>query len=173
MTIAVDSGFQALLGYRIVEWSKGLAVAELAVGPQHLNRNGFLHGGVLTALIDTVCGYAGCYCAVPGRVRRAMTLSLTTNFTAQVDGGVARNRPWSTRSATGSTLTPVTVGRRPDRRIAGWHQSASSGPSISLSSGTVVRVTRGTPANGTRIRFRHRKPSGAGFAEQGQGRRIS
>jgi len=90
MTIAVDSGFQALLGYRIVEWSKGLAVAELAVGPQHLNRNGFLHGGVLTALIDTVCGYAGCYCAVPGRVRRAMTLSLTTNFTARVAGGVLK-----------------------------------------------------------------------------------
>lgn len=90
MTLPVDTGFQALLGHRIVEWSEGLAVAELAVGPQHLNRNGFLHGGVLTALIDTVCGYAGCYCAVPGRVRRAMTLSLTTNFTAQVNGGVIK-----------------------------------------------------------------------------------
>jgi uncharacterized protein (TIGR00369 family) len=90
MNISADSGFQALLGYRIVEWSEGLAVAELAVGPQHLNRSGFLHGGVLTALIDTVCGYAGCYCAVRGRVRRAMTLSLTTNFTGRVDGGVLK-----------------------------------------------------------------------------------
>jgi uncharacterized protein (TIGR00369 family) len=90
MTMPVDSGFQALLGYGIVEWSEGLAIAELAVGPQHLNRSGFLHGGVLTALIDTVCGYAGCYCAVPGRVRRAMTLSLTTSFTGRVEGGVLK-----------------------------------------------------------------------------------
>ena len=90
MTIAVDSGFQALIGYRIIEWSEGLAVVELAVGPQHLNRSGVLHGGVLTTLIDTVCGYAGCYCAVPGRVRRAVTLSLTTNFTGQVGDGVLK-----------------------------------------------------------------------------------
>lgn len=88
MTVAVDSGFQELIGYRIVEWSEGLAIVELVVGPQHLNRSGVLHGGVLTTLIDTVCGYAGCYCAVPGRVRRAVTLSLTTNFTGQVGGGL-------------------------------------------------------------------------------------
>lgn len=88
MTIAVDSGFQALIGYRIVEWSEGLAIVALEIGGQHLNRSGVLHGGVLTTLIDTVCGYAGCYCAVPGRVRRAVTLSLTTNFTGQVGSGV-------------------------------------------------------------------------------------
>lgn len=90
MTIAVDSGFQALIGYRIVEWSDSLAIVELAVGPQHLNRSEVLHGGVLTTLIDTVCGYAGCYCPVPGRVRRAVTLSLTTNFTGQVGDGLLR-----------------------------------------------------------------------------------
>jgi uncharacterized protein (TIGR00369 family) len=90
MTIAVDSGFQALIGYRIVQWSEGLAIVELSIGPQHLNRSGVLHGGVLTTLIDTVCGYAGCYCAVPGRVRRAVTLSLTTNFTGQVGDGVLK-----------------------------------------------------------------------------------
>jgi len=90
MTVAVDSGFQALIGYRIVEWSEGLAIVDLAIGPQHLNRSEVLHGGVLTTLIDTVCGYAGCYCPVPGRVRRAVTLSLTTNFTGQVGSGVLK-----------------------------------------------------------------------------------
>ena len=33
-------------------------------------------------MIDTAAGYAGCYCAEPGRVRRAVTLSLTTSFIA-------------------------------------------------------------------------------------------
>lgn len=85
---AADSGFQALIGYRVVEWSDGLAIVELAIGPHHLNRSGVLHGGVLTTLIDTVCGYAGCYSADPGRVRRAVTLSLATSFTGQVVGGM-------------------------------------------------------------------------------------
>jgi uncharacterized protein (TIGR00369 family) len=85
-----QSGYQQLMGYRLVEWREGLAIAELAVGPQHLNISGVLHGGVLMSLLDTVCGYAGCFNAEPGRSRRAITLSLTTSFTAPVTTGVVR-----------------------------------------------------------------------------------
>ncbi len=84
------SGYQKLMGYRLVHWSEGLAVAELAVGTQHLNRDGVLHGGVLMSLVDTVCGYAGCFSTEPSRRRRALTLSLTTSFTAPVTGGVLK-----------------------------------------------------------------------------------
>lgn len=85
----VPSGYQRLLGYRLVEWREGLAVAELTVGPQHLNASGVVHGGVLVSLIDTVCGYAGCFSADAGRRRRAVTLALTTSFTAPVrEGGL-------------------------------------------------------------------------------------
>jgi len=66
-----QSGYQQLMGYRLVEWREGLAIAELAVGPQHLNISGVLHGGVLMSLLDTVCGYAGCFSAEPGPTRRA------------------------------------------------------------------------------------------------------
>ena len=81
-------GFADLVGYRLGQWREDHAEILLDVGERHLNRSGVLHGGVLTTLIDTVCGYAGCYCPVPGRVRRAVTLSLTTNFTGQVGSGV-------------------------------------------------------------------------------------
>lgn len=84
------SGFHELVGFKLVEWETGYAVLELEIGPQHLNRSKVLHGGVLTTLIDTVCGYAGCYCTKPGHTRKGMTLSLTTSFTGQAGTGIVR-----------------------------------------------------------------------------------
>lgn len=84
------SGFQDLLGYRLSQWSAGQAVLELDVEHKHTNRAGVLHGGVLATLIDTACGFSATYCPVPGRVRRVVTLSLTTNFTGQVRHGRLR-----------------------------------------------------------------------------------
>jgi uncharacterized protein (TIGR00369 family) len=86
----IESGFRGLVGFRLVEWRPDFAMLELKIGPQHLNRSKVLHGGVLTTLIDTVCGYAGCYCTVPGNARKAMTLSLTTSFTGQASTGTIR-----------------------------------------------------------------------------------
>lgn len=75
-------GFADLVGYRLADWSEGRADIVLTVTERHLNRSAILHGGVLTTLLDTAAGYAGCYCAVPGHVRRAMTLQLSTQFLA-------------------------------------------------------------------------------------------
>lgn len=77
-------GFRDLLGYRLVDWQDALAVVELTLTAAHSNRSGLVHGGVYMALLDTACGYAGCYCPVPGHVRRCVTLSLNTNFLGQV-----------------------------------------------------------------------------------------
>jgi uncharacterized protein (TIGR00369 family) len=49
-----------------------------------------VHGGVLATLIDVACALAGLYSAVPGRVRKAVTLSLNTGFTGQVSAGTLR-----------------------------------------------------------------------------------
>jgi uncharacterized protein (TIGR00369 family) len=84
------SGFQDLLGYRLVEWREDEAVLELTVDPRHLNRAGVVHGGVLTTLIDTACGFAATFCPHEGRVRRVVTLSLNTAFTGQARHGVIR-----------------------------------------------------------------------------------
>lgn len=87
---SVESGFFNLLGFRLAEWNRDLAVVELEIGPQHLNRAKVLHGGVLTAMIDTACGFAGCFCTIPGHQRKAVTLSLTTSFIGQASAGTIR-----------------------------------------------------------------------------------
>lgn len=86
------SGFRQLLGYRVLEWQTDEAVVTLTIGPRHLNRGGALHGGVIATLIDAAGGYAGCHCAVPGRVRRSVTVSLTTQFLTQAKTGVLTAR---------------------------------------------------------------------------------
>lgn len=77
-------GFRDLVGYELVDWSDDLAIVKLTLRRQHTNRSGFVHGGVYMTLLDTVCGYSGCFCPVPGNTRRCVTLSLSTNFLGQV-----------------------------------------------------------------------------------------
>lgn len=84
-------GFHNMLGYHLTRWEPGLAEMTLELGPQHMNRSGVMHGGLVTTLIDSSFGYAVCYCDVPGRVRRCMTLSLTTTYVGQAgEGDVVR-----------------------------------------------------------------------------------
>ena len=52
-------GFNAVLGFKLVEWTAQSAVMELPIQPIHLNRSNTLHGGILATLIDAACGYAG------------------------------------------------------------------------------------------------------------------
>lgn len=72
--------FQRMLGFRIAAWAEDYARVEMPFEERHRNRYGIPHGGLYASLIDTACGYAGCWCPYPGRRRLAMTLSLTTNF---------------------------------------------------------------------------------------------
>lgn len=81
------TGFAALVGYRIADWHWETAAVEMEVAEAHLNRSGILHGGVLTTLIDTACGYSGCFCDTPDHARRAMTLQLNTQFLAPAKAG--------------------------------------------------------------------------------------
>lgn len=84
------SGLQNHLGYRLVEWADDHAVIELDIKDYHRNRGGILHGGVLATLLDTVSGYAVCYCPVPGNVRKSVTLTLATNFIGAGTDGIVR-----------------------------------------------------------------------------------
>jgi uncharacterized protein (TIGR00369 family) len=93
--LRAHGGFADLVGYDLMTWDDDLAEVALSVEARHLNRSGVMHGGVLSTLIDTACGYAGCYSPQGGPVRRAFTLTLTCNFigTAQQGGRlIARAR---------------------------------------------------------------------------------
>ncbi len=79
--------FADLIGYRLTAWREHEAEITLEVDARHMNRSGRLHGGVLATVIDAACGFAGCYEAPPGRGRRAMTLSLNTQYIGPVPAG--------------------------------------------------------------------------------------
>lgn len=74
------SGYRQLIGYRTRAWREGYGEVELAVGPQHLNSIGVVHGGVYVSLLDVALGHAVAYCTVPGNFRFSTTVSLTTSF---------------------------------------------------------------------------------------------
>ncbi len=75
-----EGGFADLVGYRLTHWEEGLAEGRLTLDGRHLNRQGLLHGGVMTTVLDAVLGYSGIFTAMPDRRRRALTLTLTCNF---------------------------------------------------------------------------------------------
>ena len=79
--------FAEVIGYDLPEWSEGRAVVSLTVEKRHINRSGVLHGGVIATLIDTACGFSGCYRPPPQARRRALTLSLHTQFLGPVAVG--------------------------------------------------------------------------------------
>lgn len=50
--------FNTYLGVNLTRMAAGEAVATLELGPHHLNARGVVHGGVLSALLDTALGSA-------------------------------------------------------------------------------------------------------------------
>lgn len=80
-------GFGQAVGYVIAAMEPDLARLELDIGPLHHNRLGFVHGGVITTLIDAAGGRAGMHCTVPGNRRSSVTVSLTVSFQRAVRHG--------------------------------------------------------------------------------------
>lgn len=87
---STSSPFNELLGFEITQWRENYVELNLAIQTQHLNRSGTVHGGVLATLIDAAGGLAGCYCTVEGHVRRALTLSMSCQFTGQAQTGAIK-----------------------------------------------------------------------------------
>jgi uncharacterized protein (TIGR00369 family) len=74
------SAFRDLVGYGPIAWRENYVELALDLDQRHSNRSGVAHGGVIATLADAAGGFAGCWCPHPGRIRRASTLSLTTQF---------------------------------------------------------------------------------------------
>lgn len=81
------SGYSKLMEYHLHRADRGYAEVILTVGPQHLNRLGVLHGGVLTTLLDSATGYAVAFGVSPAQMKPAVTLSLNAQFLGQTGIG--------------------------------------------------------------------------------------
>lgn len=77
-----------LLGVEVVEAGGGAAVTRLAVGPELLAPNGYLHAGAVVTLADVACGY-GCMASLPEGRTGFTTIELKANFVGTTrDGAV-------------------------------------------------------------------------------------
>jgi uncharacterized protein (TIGR00369 family) len=84
---AVDEpGLLKFLGIELDDVSAGHVLASLAIRPELLAPNGYLHAATVVALADTACGY-GTLASVERTGASFTTVELTANFLATAGEG--------------------------------------------------------------------------------------
>jgi uncharacterized protein (TIGR00369 family) len=84
------TGFLDLIGLEFAHSEESRVSGVLAIEPQHRNRMGNVHGGVLCSMIDFAACAAGLHSAPGEPPRYGIPLSLTTQFTKAVSDGRLR-----------------------------------------------------------------------------------
>ena len=77
------SPFTQHLGIEIVSWQENKVELSATIEDEFVNSHGVPHGGFLCSLLDVGTSLPGIYCPTPGHMRKALTLSLNTNFVGQ------------------------------------------------------------------------------------------
>ena len=80
------SHFEGVMAFERVEWREGYVRIRVLLGPQHCNRQGYVHGGVIGALVDSAGLYAGVYDPDTGRARVAVTVSTSCQYMGTTKG---------------------------------------------------------------------------------------
>ena len=83
---AQSTPFSQLLGMRCLARENGLSRYEMTIGPDHLNRRGVAHGGVVASLLDTALGASVVSTLTPEEWTG--TLELSVQFREPVRPGV-------------------------------------------------------------------------------------
>ena len=76
------SGFNAVNGLKIVEWTDGKASLSVDLVPGHLNPLGLVHGGLYSAMLDVALAMSGSFKPAPDDLLPGLTLSLTLQYLA-------------------------------------------------------------------------------------------
>jgi len=82
-----DSGVQQNLGFSIEVFGARGSRVTLDVGDIHLNRQGIVHGGIFSLLLDVAMGYACSGKFSDDAQIPAITLSMSINYLAPVSSG--------------------------------------------------------------------------------------
>ena len=104
-----------LVGFNVTALEDGRLTAEIAIRPDLLAPNGYLHAATIITLADTACGY-GCLAHLPDGALNFTTIELKSNFFATaLDGTIACVATPVHRGRTTQVWDAV-VTRVPDRR---------------------------------------------------------
>lgn len=79
------------LGLELVEITEGGAVMRCVINQHHFAPNGYLHGGLIMSIADTVAGY-GCIGNMPHGGIGFTTIETKTNFLSTINEGVIAAR---------------------------------------------------------------------------------
>lgn len=100
-----ETGAQTLLGYVVdVSAGDGKGRCHLDIGPQHGNRHGMLHGGVISCLLDNAMGYAASLTGDPEGKTKFLTVTMTTQYLASAPQGMRVTATGHVRGGGKSTL---------------------------------------------------------------------
>ena len=83
-----EGTFVALLGIELVTLDVGRVQSRLAIRPDHLAPNGYLHAASVVGLADTSAG-VGCLRSLPDDAAGFTTIELKSNFVGTLTGGAA------------------------------------------------------------------------------------
>ena len=75
-----EGTYLEFLGFRLIDWRTGYAKLEMPVRDEHRNTVGYLHGGVISSLLDIAGAVAGSYGDAKESV--SITVNLNVNFMA-------------------------------------------------------------------------------------------
>lgn len=96
------TGPQEMIGYVLgVDKDTGQGKVWLDIAPQHLNRHGSLHGGMVGTLLDTVSGFAASLSFDEKGLTPCMSISLSLHFIA----GARKGRVVASAKITGRGRT--------------------------------------------------------------------
>ena len=123
---SVETNFNDLLGLEFVSSADGVYVLALRIKPEHLNLQGFVHGGVLCTMLDTAMSRAFLG-DLPGQHRSGATLELKINFLKGVRNG--------TLTATGRMVSETRRTAYVEGEIRADNNSL-----VARSSGTILQV---------------------------------
>jgi uncharacterized protein (TIGR00369 family) len=85
-TVVGAGTFPAHVGIDVLEAADGKAEGRLALRPEHLAPNGYLHAGAVATFADTVCGF-GCIGSLPDGAVGFTTIEFKLNFLATARDG--------------------------------------------------------------------------------------
>jgi uncharacterized protein (TIGR00369 family) len=106
-----------MLGISLVAVGAESATLRLDVGPDVINRQGGLHGGAVSALIDIAGATAALY-GNGGEMRRNATVSMTVQFLEAVLDGTVLAHASVIRRGAAITVADVKVTDDRDRLVA-------------------------------------------------------
>lgn len=81
------AGFNAFLGFEILEQERGRASIALETRPEMMNSHGIVHGGVLATFMDYLLSLSGLHVEAGAPRLACITINLTTNFVSAAKPG--------------------------------------------------------------------------------------